>query len=105
MQINLDEVDVRNNQDARRFETKVGDYFALIDYIPAGSNIVFTHTEVPKVFEGQGVASKMAKTALEYAKENGLQVIPLCPFVAAYIRKHPEYQPLVWNAKMHMKEA
>ena len=104
MKINLDEVKIENNQDARRFETKVGDYFALIDYIPAGQNIVFTHTEVPKVFEGQGVASKMAKTALEYAKENNLQVIPLCPFVAGYIRKHPEYQPLVWNAKMHMKE-
>lgn len=104
MDINLDEVEIRNNQDARRFETKVGDYFALIDYIPAGKNIVFTHTEVPKIFEGQGVASKMAKTALEYAKENNLQVIPLCPFVAGYIRKHPEYQSLVWNAKMYIKE-
>lgn len=99
MQINLDEIEVVNNTEARRFETRVGDYFALIDYMPAGDNIVFTHTEVPRIFEHQGVASKMAKTALDYAQANGMKVIPLCPFVAGYIRKHPEYQPLVWGKR------
>ena len=99
MEINLDEVEVINNKDARRFEVRLGDYFGLIDYLPAGSNIAFTHTEVPKVFEGHGVASKMAQTALDYARDNNRKVIPLCPFVADYIRKHPEYQPLVWGFK------
>ncbi len=98
MQIDLESVKVENNKEARRFEARVDDYFALIDYIPAGRNIVFTHTEVPKIFENQGVASKMAKVALEYARANELKVIPLCPFVAAYIRRHAEYQPLVWAA-------
>ena len=97
MEINLEEVQVVNNQDARRFEVRLGDYFGLIDYIPAGSNIAYTHTEVPRIFEGQGVASKLAKTALDYARDNDLKVIPLCPFVAGYIRRHPEYQSLVWG--------
>jgi predicted GNAT family acetyltransferase len=97
MEINVDDYEVVNNTDARRFEIKIGDYFALIDYQPAGKNIVFTHTEVPRIFEGQGVGSKLARHALDYARENGLTVIPLCPFVAAYIRRHPEYQDLVWS--------
>lgn len=97
MSIDLDEIEVINNEDYRRFEARLGDYFALIDYVRAGSNIVFTHTEVPQLFKGQGVASKMARTALEYAKAHELKVVPLCPFVAGYIRQHPEYQSLVWQ--------
>jgi predicted GNAT family acetyltransferase len=104
MEIDLDKVEVINHRDARRFETRGGDYFALIDYLPAGKNIVFTHTEVPVIFEGQGVGSKMAQTALEYARDEGLKVVPLCPFVAAYIRHHPEYQPLVFGFEQHLKK-
>lgn len=99
MNIDLDSIKVVNNVDARRFEARIGDYFALIDYMQAGKNIVFTHTEVPKIFEGQGVASKIARNALDFARDNGFKVIPLCPFVSGYIRRHPEYQPLVWAWK------
>jgi predicted GNAT family acetyltransferase len=97
MKVNLDDVQVINNRDARRFEAKIGDYFALIDYTPAGDNIIYSHTEVPAVFQGQGVAGKLARYALDYARDNDLKVVPLCPYVAAYIKRHPEYQPLVWN--------
>ena len=90
-------VQVVNNTDARRFEAKLGDYFALIDYIPSGRNLVITHTEVPRIFEGQGVASKMARVALDYARDNELTVVPLCPFIADFIRKNPEYESLVWQ--------
>ncbi len=62
MQIDLNEIEVINNQDARRFEVRIDDYFALIDYIPAGSNIVYSHTEVPTVFEGQGIARILSET-------------------------------------------
>ncbi len=94
-----DEINVNNNRDARRFEVRLNGNFAVLDYIPAGGNIVFTHTEVPDAFEGQGVGSKLARTALDYARDNELKVIPLCPFVAGYIRRHPEYQPLVWGQR------
>ena len=88
-----------NNTAARRFETQVGDYLALIDYIPEEKLIIFTHTEVPEAIGHHGVASKMARTALDYARSNDLGVIPQCPFVAGYIGQHPEYQSLVWDLK------
>lgn len=50
--------------------------------------IVLSHTEVPKAMEGQGVGSKLAKAAFAYAKENELKVMPLCPFMASYLRRH-----------------
>jgi uncharacterized protein len=64
----------------------------------AGNNIVFTHTEVPPAFEGQGVGNKLAKYVLDYAVEHGHQIQPLCPFINAYVRKHKdEYKDHVWN--------
>ncbi len=57
--------------------------------------IVFTHTEVPEALEGHGIAAKLAHTALEHARAQRLTVVPLCPFVASYIRRHAEYQGLV----------
>lgn len=91
-------MEVKNNTDAKRFEVDLGDgKLAMIEYMLAGKNIIFTHTEVPEEFEGQGIANQMAHEALEHAKENGYKVQPLCPFVAAYIRKHPEYQSITWG--------
>lgn len=89
------EIAVKNNVDASRFEVDVEGRVALIQYRLSGKRITFLHTEVPDEFEGQGIASKMAKTALNYARDNGLTVVPLCPFVRGYIERHPEYQPLV----------
>ena len=95
MQIELDKIVVENNADESRFEVQVGEYLAVIDYYRQGNDIVFTHTGVPDPLGGQGLAGKMAKTALEYAKHNGLDVVPNCPFVRAYIRRHSEYRELV----------
>jgi uncharacterized protein len=58
-------------------------------------SITLTHTEVMKEFEGQGVASKLATTVLNDARKRDLKVVPECPFMAGYIRKHTEYQDLV----------
>jgi predicted GNAT family acetyltransferase len=52
--------------------------------------IVFTHTEVEKEFEGKGVGSKLANGALTLAKDRGLRIVAQCPFIAAYLKKHPE---------------
>lgn len=95
MLVNLEELEVVNNAAARRFEAQAGGYLAVIDYILKEQLIIYTHTGVPDEIGGQGVAGKMAHTALEHAKANDLKVIPQCPFVAAYIKRHPEYQSLV----------
>jgi hypothetical protein len=90
------EVQVIHNEAANRFEANLDGKIAHADYIKGSgeSTLIFTETEVPEEFEGQGIGSKLARTALEYAQANNLRVQPLCPFIRAYIERHPEYQHL-----------
>lgn len=87
--------EVRNNTERRRFELVVEGKMAIAEYIDRGSMIVFTHTEVPVGLEGRGIGSHLVSHALNFARQEGKTVMPLCPYVAAFIRRHPEYQPLV----------
>ena len=87
--------DITNNEDRHRFEAHIGEQTAVLEYTLATGLIVYNHTEVPKNLEGQGIASQLARTALEYAKSNDLKIMPLCPYVATYIRRHPEYKTLL----------
>lgn len=86
---------VRHNSDAGRFEMEVDGELAVSNYIIRGKSIYFTHTEVPESLEGRGIGNMLARTGLDYARANGLRVVPRCPFVAAFIKRHPEYQDLV----------
>jgi predicted GNAT family acetyltransferase len=67
--------------------------FAL--YVLRGGRRVFVHTEIDAGHEGQGLGSRLAHDALELARADGLPIVPLCPFIAAYVERHPEYAPLV----------
>lgn len=60
-----------------------------------GDPIVFIRTSVPTALEGRGIGGALAKAGLEYARINGLEVVPLCSFVRGYIERKPQYQPLV----------
>ena len=86
---------ITNNEARHRFEARIGEQTAVLEYTRATGLIVYNHTEVPKNLEGQGIASQLAKTALEFAREHELQVMPLCPYVATYMRRHPEYKELL----------
>lgn len=97
MSINPDALEVVNNEQAKRYEVRVEEKTAFAQYSIAGKNIVFTHTEVPEEFEGQGIASKIARFALDDAVERGLKIQPLCPFMNKYVREHPEYHPHAWG--------
>jgi predicted GNAT family acetyltransferase len=90
---------VRDNPEKRRFEIDLGDgSFAIAEYtLPAGK-IMFTHTEVPEAHGGKGLGTLLIRTALASARKRGLKVIPICPFFAAYIQKHPEEQDLLDDA-------
>lgn len=88
-------VAVTNNEEARRFEASVGDQRAFLTYRRSPGRITFLHTEVPSSLEGKGLAAKLARAALEFARAENLQVVPLCPYVSSFIRKHSEYQDLV----------
>ena len=87
---------VRDNADRHRFEIDLGDgTFAIAEYtLPAGK-IMFTHTEVPPAHEGQGIGTKLIEFALGAARERDLKVIPICPFFAAYMKKHADVQDLL----------
>ena len=87
--------EVRDNKDRHRFELAVDGHTAFSQYKLAPGTITFLHTEVPKELEGQGIGSRLAQGALELARANGLKVVAKCPFIAAYLRKHPEFQDLL----------
>lgn len=95
MSTNADSLVVENNEAAQRFETTVEGLRSVVEYRRRGNTIIFTHTEVPETLAGRGIANKLAQTALDYARAQQLAVIPLCPFVASYIRRHTAYQDLV----------
>lgn len=86
---------VRRNDDQNRFEVEVDGHIAELTFRRRGDVIHYTHTGVPKALEGRGIAGRLATAALEYARDEGLSVVPDCPYVRGYIEKHPEYQDLV----------
>ena len=85
---------VREPEEAR-FAVYTDGHTAVLEYQLFPDKVVFTHTGVPRELEGHGVGNALAKTGLEWAREEGLRVIPICPFVAAYIARNPEYADLV----------
>ena len=87
--------DVRDNKAESRFELDVDGHTAFAYYQLSPGIITFTHTEVPPALGGQGVGSRLAKGALEMARAQKLKVVAQCPFIAAYLGKHPEYQDLI----------
>src|SRR2546428_6052557 len=86
---------VENDVTGSRFVIRSGQGTAELTYTIAGNQIILRHTEVPKALRGSGRAGALAHAGLEYARTNGLKVIPVCPYVSAYLTQHPEYRSLV----------
>lgn len=87
-------LEVIHNEAGQRFEVVLGDAVAYLVYARDGSSMTMQHTEVPKAFEGKGIASRIAQAAMDFARDNGLKVIPHCPYVAGWITRHPEYESI-----------
>ena len=83
-------ITIINNTDQQQFEVHMDDHVAVLIYRFYKNDIALMHTEVPKSMEGKGVASALAEYAFKYAKENNKRVMVYCPFVAAYVKRHPE---------------
>lgn len=85
-----------NNKGEKRYELHVGEYFSLAMYKINTEGVVYmTHTETLDELKSQGVASELIERSLQDIKDQGKKVYPLCSFVIAYIRKHPEWKSLV----------
>ena len=87
---------VENNVAAHRFEVRFPEGLAQLRYrYDREGRLVLVHTEVPPALNGRGIASLLAKTALEFAREKHLSIVPNCPFVKTYLERHREYTDLV----------
>jgi uncharacterized protein len=86
---------VRNNAAASRFELDADGHTAVAYYQLSPGVITFTHTEVPQELSGRGIGSALARGALEMVRAQGLKVVAKCPFISAYIGKHPEFNDLL----------
>jgi predicted GNAT family acetyltransferase len=94
MDIDLKKLEVKHNEAEDRFETWIDGQLSKLDYMQDGNTIVMTHVGVHPEHRGQGVAGKLTEVALEYAKEKSFRVIPMCPYIATYIRRNPQYEEL-----------
>ncbi|HSF99456.1 MAG TPA: GNAT family N-acetyltransferase [Ornithinibacter sp.] len=92
-----EQVVVARNEDESRWEARIdGALAGFAAYKVVDDDIVFTHTEVDPAFEGRGVAGALARHALdEVAEDESLRVVPRCPFIKAWIARHPDYARLV----------
>jgi predicted GNAT family acetyltransferase len=87
---------VRDNPSELRYELLVGDdVVGEILYRLAPDAVVLVHTEVSPSLEGKGLGAQLVADALDDIRARGLHVVPICPFVRSYIRRHPEYRDLV----------
>jgi uncharacterized protein len=88
--------DVRNNAAQNRFELDVDGHQAVAYYRMTPGVITFIHTEVPQELSGRGIGTKLIRSALDMVRAQGLKVVPQCPFVSAFMGKHPEYNDLLY---------
>lgn len=86
---------VRHNPAEHRFEAQVDGHLAVAEYERDGPRLIITHTFVPPELRGRGIAEKLVRPALEYARIERLTVVPACSYVAVFIQRHPEYQALL----------
>ena len=88
-------LEVTDNRGENRYEARVPGGLAFVEYRLKPGALVVRHTEVPEESSGQGVGDALVRHVLDDARARGLAVVPLCPFVAAWIERHPDYRELV----------
>jgi uncharacterized protein len=98
-------VEVRDNPSEHRFEIHDdGKLAGFARYVHRPGRIFFVHTEIDPAFEGRGLGSQLASAALDATRATGERIVPLCPFIASYVERHPEYADLVDHELMAQLE-
>ncbi len=94
--MNLTDTSVKDNARKHRFELDYADKVAIVEYRKLDDEtLALTHTEVDPSLEGQGVGSHLVKGVLEYVDRNNLRIVPACPFITAYLKRHPDWKRVV----------
>ncbi len=78
-----------DNKTNNQYEFHLGEFTPKVEYYKTGDKIYLTHVEVPVQLQGKGIGNILVNEVLEDIKQNGLSLVPLCPFVSAYIKRHP----------------
>ena len=92
-------ITVTDNRSANRFEARDGETLAgFAAYLRTSTLVAFVHTEVDPAFEGRGVGSLLAREGIESVQAEGLQVLAVCPFIAGWLARHPQYAHLEYRA-------
>ena len=91
---------VTNNPGGQRYEAVVGQaaVAGYVEYQETSELVVLTHTEVDPAYEGRGIGSALARAALDDIRERRLKALVICPFIIGWLRNHPEYQGMLYNA-------
>ncbi|GAA2355283.1 N-acetyltransferase [Streptomyces carpaticus] len=100
-------VDVRDVPEAQRYEARIegeSRVAGVAEYLRTQELIAFVHTEVPPEFEGRGIGSALARTALDEARAANLRVLATCPFFAGWIARHPAYQDLLYQSRSDVSD-
>ena len=89
-------IEVHDNPEDLRFEIRDdGKLAGFAQYVRRPGRIFFVHTEIDPAFEGRGLGSQLARAALDAVRATGERVVPLCPFIAKFIERNPEYDDIV----------
>ena len=86
---------ITHNAASRRFEVNVDGLLCRCDYRMHGDTMMLVHTEVPPQLEGRGIASQLVRAAFDHARQNGWDVLPVCSYVQAWVRRNPECESLL----------
>lgn len=95
MKVAYTNIPLVKNETKKRFEIEIDGHFAFINYGEFGSQIALVHTETDPELAGKGAASAVVEKTLNYLDEQGKSLLPFCPYVFAYIQKHPEWKRIV----------
>ena len=87
--------EIRDEDDTRRYALVVDGHTAVVTYNLVQGGLMVTETLVPEALEGRGIASRLARHVFADVKTRGLVILPVCPFFAAYLKKHPEWAEIV----------
>ncbi|HEX8848168.1 MAG TPA: GNAT family N-acetyltransferase [Gemmatimonadaceae bacterium] len=91
----MSDASIRHEPAASRFVADVAGGEATLEYMRDGKRIIFTHTGVPPESEGKGIGASLAKAGLDWARAQKLEIVPACPFVSTYVKRHHEYDDLL----------
>jgi uncharacterized protein len=90
---------IEHDPSAHRFSTTVDGSLAALDYTLSGDVMAITHTHVPEAIGGRGIAADLMRAALKAARAAGWQVVPVCSYAVAYMRRHPD-----GNERQHQED-